>query len=503
VLSCFVCLGLAQQNRFEGVACPPWWFAPPRPDNALVYNGIVDLKPACFNQSTNDTRVHSVYIIGDWGGILYGGSLVPFPADHRDKKFKSHHRKFIKGADDSAQTKVAISMKKHAEVDRVDYILNVGDNFYWGGLVGQCNADFTNFGEQSMNQWIRGYENMYNGALLNKQWLGVLGNHDFGGWNYLSAWDQNIGYTWGAEGSTWRWFQPALYYKTTAHYEDFTVDYFFVDTNIFDAFDPMADPMHNICGQKNNPHNKGCSKTGPFNIWQCKWWFINLWRKQVSWLDMQLAISTHSQNTDWQIIVTHFPPLWGMQKWQELCNKHGIDVYIAGHVHNQQIWAQNEWPKNQLGETAVVISGGGGGITSEDVPDAEGWDDQYGFVKMQMSKEEIILRHVSHGSQMRREVRVWKRHPAPPTTSPPPTTVTKTINTTDLDHEKNESDGEHKKPHHDGNAHHGHDHKHPDDEVTKERRLAEDYQRWQSAGFPEEPDEYEKWPSAGFSEELV
>jgi len=486
--SCLVSSGLAQRS-FDGVECPPWWFAPPRPDDALKYNGITHLKPACFNHSSNDTRPHSVYIIGDWGGILYGGATVPVPADHRAKKFKKNHRKFVDGADDTAQVKVAIAMKQHAVVDRVDYVLNVGDNFYWGGLDGKCNDAFRNFGPKSKNQWINAYENMYNGPLDNKQWLGVLGNHDFGGWNYLSAWDQNIGYTWGAEGSTWRWFQPALYYKTTAHYEDFTIDYFFVDTNIFDAFDPNQDAMHNICGQKNNPHNKGCTKTGPFNIWQCKWWFINMWRKQVGWLNINLAITTHRKLSDWQIIVTHFPPLWGMDQWKKLCDKFGVDIFIAGHVHSQQLWAQNEWPKNQLGNTAVVISGGGGGITSEDAPNKEGWDDQYGFVKMQVSKEEIILRHISHGAQLRRELRVYQRHPAPPTTTPVPTTHTETTTPEHEEHKKkaqksseDEGHDHSKKDDHHHEEHHEHHHKHEHEKVTKERRLED--------GHNEGPEEF-------------
>eukprot|EP00434_Breviolum_minutum_P034536 symbB.v1.2.030572.t1/scaffold3463.1/size92345/2 len=60
-----------------------------------------------------DARPHSVYVIGDWGGVLYGGVWVA-PADHRSQKFKGHQRKFVKGADDSAQRKVAEAMMEHA-----------------------------------------------------------------------------------------------------------------------------------------------------------------------------------------------------------------------------------------------------------------------------------------------------------------------------------------------------------------------------------------------------
>ncbi|CAE8637339.1 unnamed protein product [Polarella glacialis] len=76
--------------------------------------------------------------------------------------------------------------------------------------------------------------------------------------------------------------------------EDFKIDYFFVDTNVFDAFDPYAVPGHNICSPA--PGGPGTpalelgeleafkllgtdassrsgevdGKTGPFNVWQCQ-----------------------------------------------------------------------------------------------------------------------------------------------------------------------------------------------------------------------------------------
>eukprot|EP00434_Breviolum_minutum_P042433 symbB.v1.2.037767.t1/scaffold5668.1/size24746/2 len=298
------------------------------------------------------------------------------------------------------------------EVDRVDYILNVGDNFYWGGIAGTC-GNFESF--DGGPQWTYIYENMYHGSLDKLQWLSVLGNHDWGGWHYLAAWDQTIAYTWGAPGSKWRWFQPALYYKTRAIYEQtsdadeegFVIDMFFVDTNMFDAFDPMKDPMHNICGTSHNHEYKGCNVTGPSNPNECKWWFISIWKRQCSWLAEQLQSSNLA--SDWQIVVTHFPPLWGMDFWQKISHKYGIDMMITGHTHHQDFWPQ--WGKNPLGGTAVLISGGGGGITSEEMPNEHGWDDQYGFMKLELHKKEIIVRMVSHGKQLRREERVY---PIPP-----------------------------------------------------------------------------------------
>lgn len=401
-------LCVAPPPEFKDLSCPPWWYPPKKPKNPLEYNGLSDMKPACFKLNGGDDRPHSVYVIGDWGGVLYGGSWVA-PADHRSSQFKGHSRAFIKGADDFAQHKVADAMMDHAAVDRVDYILNVGDNFYWGGISATC-GNFDKF--EGGPQWTHIYENMYHGPLDTVQWLSVLGNHDWGGWHYLAAWDQTIGYTWGAPGSKWRWFQPALYYKTRAIYEQtdpdhhekgFMVDYFFVDTNMFDAFDPEKDPMHNICGTSHNHKYQGCNVTGPANPGECKWWFISIWKRQCSWLAEQLEASNLA--SDWQIVVTHFPPLWGMDFWQPISKKYGIDMMITGHTHHQDFWPQ--WGRNPLGGTAVIVSGGGGGITSEGLPNEHGWDDEYGFMKLELHKEQIIVRMVSHGKQLRREERVY------------------------------------------------------------------------------------------------
>ena len=72
-----------------------------------------------------------------------------------------------------------------------EYILNVGDSFYPGGIKQHCTArrsDVDNqhgglFNSTPPRQCVEAYENFYKDdtGLDNKEWLGVLGNHDYGG----------------------------------------------------------------------------------------------------------------------------------------------------------------------------------------------------------------------------------------------------------------------------------------------------------------------------------
>merc|ERR1719188_2295549 len=120
---------------------------------------------------------------------------------------------------------------------------------------------------------------------------------------------------------------------------------------------------------------------------------------------------------DWQMVVTHFPPegQWGEHEWQRLASDHGIDIIMSGHRHRQELKTESH-----LAPTAYIVSGGGGGITSENVPDADGNDDEYGFVDITLSKQEVMLEMVSHGGQIRDRKCVTQRMPAGQPPAQPP-----------------------------------------------------------------------------------
>lgn len=387
--------------------CSEHFTPPAAPQWATDHNGI-QLPDVCIRKK----GPHYVQVIGDWGGLMSPNG--PIPANQRKAN------EFMQGVDDCAQARVAKQMLKRAQARSPDYILNVGDSFYWGGLETMCGTPANQVIPTGQFQWV--YEKMYEGANFSgKPWLGVLGNHDYGGYAFNKGWDQIIAYTWGGGG---RWVVPAQYWRQIVHYPGFSVDYYFLDTNVFNAQDLDIDPQHNLCSEQHSGADANCGFEGPKSLADCPHWFAKLWETEQVWLDKHLS----ETEADWQVIVTHFPPRWGMQViWKPLVEKHGVDLILTGHTHNQELHHMEE--TNPLKPTAWVVSGGGGGITSEHSPSLDGNDDQYGFFELTLTKEVILIQGITHGGQLLVETFLTPR-PRAPKPEPEASTVR---NVTDAD----------------------------------------------------------------------
>jgi len=377
-----------------------------------------------------------IFAIGDWGGmdgsmnpiedrpeiVAYSWGRKPGPSVfprtrwdlNHDVQLCSHHQfiecfeshgnppcapgcGYVDGVDDQPQILVANTFKARAAEMNPSYILNVGDNFYWGGIEKTCGTPMNEISYTAHHQFDQIFEGIYQGAgLSGKPWLSVLGNHDWGGRVFNNGWDQQIAYTWFSP----RWRMPAPYWSQHVEYPDldFSVDFYMIDSNFVDAKDPPEDSEHNICGSKHNPPKANCSVAdGPESIESCPQYFADLWAEQKTWVEQLMSESTAT----WQIIVTHFPCGHEQEWYGKLRTQYGLDLLVTGHRHDQELWLPDMYHKNHMSGLTCIVTGGGGGITSEATPDPSNQTDwygeaQYGFYDLLISAEEIVIQSINY-----------------------------------------------------------------------------------------------------------
>jgi len=415
--------------KVAGNASKTWAWSRGPPKMATSYNGIAWDE---IDVSNMEEKTH-VFAIGDWGGM--DGSFEPgnghipiraypdcklpgphvFPRSRRNcphMRYRDcytegrecpHECGFMVGVDENPQLKVAEEFIARAAKNNPEYILNVGDNFYWGGIELDCGWPMGTIHENTAHQFNTVFEGVYNGpGLTGKKWLSVLGNHDWGGFKFTNGWDQQIAYTWESS----RWVMPALYYSVKVNYPTFTVEYFMIDTNVEDAKPVHEDPPHNICGQHHNPPGATCRQAGgPRDVQDCPGWFASLWQQQKVWLERGLAEST----AGWQIVVTHFPCGFEPHWFRSLNERFGLDLLVTGHRHDQELWHPNvrNGYLGILGNLTCFVTGGGGGITSEDSMNpgafSHGWPNvntQYGFFDLTISQSDIFVESIDYNGNV-------------------------------------------------------------------------------------------------------
>lgn len=338
---------------------------------STLYDGLEDERIFQVSESDSEYGLTHVFAIGDWGATLPGHYTAP---NKRGPGRKCPNNcGYVNGIDDRAQILVANVMKQRAGNSNPQYVLNVGDNFYWSGIREGCSSAHASGATHS--DFASGWQGVY-GGLTSKPWISCLGNHDYGGWQFNHGWPQQIGYSFVNRN----WVMPGRYFSRKMHHPGYTVEYFVIDSNAYDAKDPGEDPEHNICSRQHNPGDANCAAGGgPSSVGSCKSWFWSGYAQQKRWLQSKLSQST----ADWQVVVTHFPCGHDAGFYRMLHTSYGLDLLVTGHRHDQELWPNS----GMMGGLTCFVTGGGGGITSESVPTMD--NTQYGFFDLTFSKTKI------------------------------------------------------------------------------------------------------------------
>jgi len=330
---------------------------------------------------TNKSEGH-FFGIGDWGGDHAGHTWVN-PGKYADRDCVYHA-----GPDDNAQAYVARQMKKQAAAlsDQgrdLDFVLNAGDNFYPGGISSACGPDHKQNTDPT-GQIKKVFKGVYGGSALTEvPWLSVLGNHDYGGMGWSNGWDAQIYHTWQSTQHNWR--MPAPFWSQRVEYNGFSVEVFNLDSNNNDASPIGEDPHHNLCQEFRKSDSGTCHG---MNVGNCQQKLNQLWAGSLKMLEQGLS---KPDRATWTIVNTHFPVTWYYMddELKRLHQQYGIDLMFTGHSHQQETGYTHNY--------TYIISGGGGGVTSDGCPEYDGDDDAYGFVDFTIDANALSWDMHSHG----------------------------------------------------------------------------------------------------------
>ncbi|XP_054897721.1 tartrate-resistant acid phosphatase type 5a [Poeciliopsis prolifica] len=307
--------------------------------------------PAAFEDlGLNDRNRTSIKFlaVGDWGGL-------PSPP-------------YVT----TVQTTTAQEMSNVAQQFGADFILALGDNFYFTGVK---SVDSPRFKDT--------YEDVYTSKYLKVPWYVVAGNHDHAG-NVKAQ----IEYSQKSD----RWKFPSYYYELNFRIPNTgkTLTIIMLDTVM-------------LCGNSDDFADE--QPREPLNGVDAN--------RQLVWLKDRLAQS----KADFLLVAGHYP-VWSVskhgptkclvRKLRPLLIKHNVTAYLCGHDHNLQY----------LEESGVgyVVSGAGNFLD----PDVHHWkkvpkgslkfftgqlSTQGGFVHAEVTDSKLILTiFQSKGSTLYRTV---------------------------------------------------------------------------------------------------
>ncbi|KAF3687253.1 Tartrate-resistant acid phosphatase type 5 [Channa argus] len=258
--------------------------------------------PTAFQDLSKKNRTSIKFLaVGDWGGLPYSPYVT------------------------AVQKSTAQEMGIVAEQMGADFILALGDNFYYKGVN---SVDSPRFKET--------FEAVFTAKSLQVPWYVIAGNHDHAG-NVKAQ----IEYSQRSN----RWKFPSYYYELNFRIPNSgkTLTIIMLDTIM-------------LCG--NSLDHVDEKPRGPLSVVDAN--------RQLTWLEERLALS----KADFLLVAGHYP-VWSvskhgptqclLQKLHPLLNKYKATAYLCGHDHNLQYIEESD--------IGYVVSGAGNFLD----PDTHHW----------------------------------------------------------------------------------------------------------------------------------
>lgn len=198
------------------------------------------------------------------------------------------------------QKVIAEEMGHLAENIDIEFVAAAGDVHHFEGVASVDDP-----------LWMTNYELIYSHPELMIDWFPVMGNHEYRG-NTQAVLDY--------DGVSRRWNMPDRYYSKTVDLDnDATLRLLFIDTT------PLIDKYHK---EAEESYRDVASQD------------ID---RQLQWIDSTLNASAAT----WTVVIGHHPiyaqtpkddiEREDMQRRVDpILRKHGVDMYVAGHIHNFQ-----------------------------------------------------------------------------------------------------------------------------------------------------------------------
>ncbi|KAG1698445.1 hypothetical protein DVH05_014987 [Phytophthora capsici] len=359
---------------------------------------------------TSVTYSLSAFAIGDWGTTVSQDSCCTRLSTYNDY-------------DINAEDIVANLMDQQAGNAEVTpkIIISHGDNFYWTGINSDDGRD---------SRFTTTFEEKYDGDNIKPiPWVNVLGNHDYGGADYICS-DSNDGtaacsdsdelvtalknkFSWQSTYTSPnddRWVLEDHFYVYTIEDADsgVSIDIFNVDSGDADTHGALQTCCQ--CYGYAGDDDDACSNVVRGDDACCGGdtdMYDACMDQFTEWSDdsrAQLAANIANSTATWKIVNSHYNPYAhyaeaGMQKWFDIINGSDVHLWLNGHTHGE-----NHDYSSSLG-VHFVDNGAGGGIQKESasgIPTyAEDYVEnlwvydgtEYGFFSLSASEEWLKLQY--------------------------------------------------------------------------------------------------------------